>query len=51
VIEENGGLLPFLEQKQLDFVRIFPATRSETRNEDGDTVLDMDQRNISFPRR
>jgi len=41
VIEENGGLLPFLEQKQLDFVRIFPATRSETRNEDGDTVLDM----------
>src|SRR6266568_1424265 len=41
VIEENGGLLPFLEQKQLEFVRIFPATRSETRNEDGDTVLDM----------
>src|SRR5262249_228770 len=40
-IEENGGLLPFLEQRRLEFVRIFPATKSETRNEDGDTVLDM----------
>lgn len=41
LIEENGGLLPFLEQRQLEFVRIFPATKMETRNEDGDTVLDM----------
>lgn len=40
-MEENGGLLPFLEQKRLEFVRIFPATKTETRNEDGDTVLDM----------
>src|SRR5581483_9470706 len=40
-IEENGGLLPFLEEKRLEFVRIFPATKTETRNEDGDTVLDM----------
>ncbi len=40
-IEENGGLLPFLEQQRLEFVRIFPATKTETRNEDGDTVLDM----------
>ncbi len=40
-IEESGGLLPFLEQRQLEFVRIFPATKTETRNEDGDTVLDM----------
>lgn len=40
-IEENGGLLPFLEQRQLEFVRVFPATKSETRNENGDTVLDM----------
>src|SRR6266700_1355058 len=40
-IEENGGLLPFLEQRDLQFVRIFPAPKSETRNEDGDTVLDM----------
>ncbi len=40
-IEESGGLLPFLEQRQLEFVRVFPATKTETRNEDGDTVLDM----------
>ncbi|HEX4602482.1 MAG TPA: HEAT repeat domain-containing protein [Candidatus Angelobacter sp.] len=41
LIEENGGLLPFLEQRQLEFVRVFPATKTETRNEDGDTVLEM----------
>ena len=41
LIEESGGLLPFLEQRQLEFVRIFPATKTEIRNEDGDTVLDM----------
>src|SRR5215467_8877552 len=40
-IEESGGLLPFLEQKQLEFIRVFPASKSEVRNEDGDTVLDM----------
>ena len=41
LIEESGGLLPFLEQKQLEFVRVFPATKTETRNQDGDTVLEM----------
>ena len=41
LIEESGGLLPFLEQKQLEFVRVFPATKTEARNQDGDTVLDM----------
>jgi hypothetical protein len=41
LIEESGGLLPFLEERQLEFVRIFPATKTETRNEDGDTVLEM----------
>jgi HEAT repeat protein len=41
LIEESGGLLPFLEQRQLEFVRIFPASKTETRNQDGDTVLDM----------
>src|SRR5215467_5023315 len=41
VIEECGGLLPFLEQRQLEFVRVFPANKTETRNEQGDTVLDM----------
>ena len=41
VIDEHGGLLPFLEQKKLEFVRIFPASKTEKRNEDGDTILDM----------
>jgi hypothetical protein len=41
VIEQCGGLLPFLDQKQLEFVRIFPAGKNEVRNEDGDTVLEM----------
>lgn len=40
-IEESGGLMPFLEQRQLEFVRIFPANKNEVRNEDGDTVLDV----------
>ncbi|HET7871581.1 MAG TPA: HEAT repeat domain-containing protein, partial [Terriglobales bacterium] len=41
VIEEAGGLLPFLLQRPLEFVRVFPAVKNETRNEDGDTVLEM----------
>lgn len=40
-IQQCGGLLPFLQQKQLEFVRIFPASKTEARNEEGDTVLDM----------
>src|SRR5579864_7671541 len=34
-IQENGGLMPFLESKQLEFVRVFPAARNEIRNEEG----------------
>jgi hypothetical protein len=41
IIEENGGLLPFLEQRKLEFVRIFPASKTEKRNEEGDTILEM----------
>jgi hypothetical protein len=41
LIEESGGLLPFLESRQLEFVRVFPAVKNEVRNEDGDTVLEM----------
>lgn len=41
LMEEMGGLLPFLESRQLEFVRIFPASKNEVRNEDGDTVLEM----------
>jgi HEAT repeat protein len=40
-IEECGGLMPFLEQRELEYVRIFPAVKNEARNEDGDTVLEM----------
>src|SRR6185437_17056480 len=40
-IEECGGLMPFLEQRELEYVRIFPAVKNEVRNEDGDTVLEM----------
>lgn len=41
IIDEFGGLLPFLDQQQLEFVRIFPASKNEVRNEEGDTVLEM----------
>jgi hypothetical protein len=41
LIDESGGLLPFLESRQLEFVRVFPAVKNEVRNEDGDTVLEM----------
>jgi hypothetical protein len=41
LIEEAGGLMPFLESRQLEFVRVFPAVKNEVRNEDGDTVLEM----------
>src|SRR5215813_10287216 len=40
-IQENGGLMPFLESQLLEFVRVFPAAKNEIRNEDGDTVLEM----------
>src|SRR5262249_44067650 len=41
LIEESGGLVPFLESRQLEFVRVFPAVKNEIRNEDGDTILEM----------
>jgi hypothetical protein len=41
LIEESGGLQPFLASRQLEFVKIFPAAKSEVRNADGDTVLDV----------
>lgn len=40
-IEDCGGLMPFLDQRELEYVRIFPAVKNEARNEDGDTVLEM----------
>ncbi len=42
VIEEQGGLNKYLEQNPIDFMRIFSASKSQMRNESGDTILDMD---------
>ena len=42
VIEEAGGLAKYLELNPLEFMRIFPASKSQTRTESGDTVLEMD---------
>ncbi len=42
IIEEAGGLLPYVEQNRVDFVRIFPASKNQVRNESGDTVLETD---------
>lgn len=41
IIEECGGLMPFLESRPLEFVRVFPASKNEVRTNDGDTVLEM----------
>lgn len=41
-IEEAGGLARHLEQNPVEFMRIFPASKSQKRTESGDTVLDMD---------
>ena len=42
VIEGAGGLGKYLELNPLEFMRIFPASKSQTRTESGDTVLEMD---------
>lgn len=41
-IEEAGGLAAYLEKNPLEFLRVFPAGKSQVRDECGDTVLDMD---------
>jgi HEAT repeat protein len=41
-IEAAGGLAKYLEEQPLEFMRVFPASKSQTRTESGDTVLDMD---------
>ncbi|MGH9600769.1 MAG: HEAT repeat domain-containing protein [Terriglobales bacterium] len=41
-IEEAGGLAAFLEKNPPEFLRVFPAGKSQMRDESGDTVLDMD---------
>ncbi len=41
-IEEGGGLAAYLEKNPLEFLRVFPAGKSQIRDESGDTVLEMD---------
>ncbi|MGH9556700.1 MAG: hypothetical protein ACRD2Y_12850, partial [Terriglobales bacterium] len=41
-IEEAGGLAAYLEKNPPEFLRVFPAGKSQVRDESGDTVLDMD---------
>ncbi|MGH9508972.1 MAG: HEAT repeat domain-containing protein [Terriglobales bacterium] len=41
-IEEAGGLAAYLEKNPLEFLRVFPAGKSQVRDEGGDTVLEMD---------
>lgn len=42
LITEAGGLAKYLEQHPVEFMRVFPAGKTQTRTESGDTVLDMD---------
>lgn len=41
-IEAQGGISNYLSQNPLEFVRIFPASKTQQRNDSGDTILEMD---------
>ncbi len=41
-IEDAGGMAAYLEKNPLEFLRVFPASKSQVRDECGDTVLEMD---------
>ncbi len=41
-IEDAGGLAAYLEKNPLEFLRVFPASKSQVRDDSGDTVLEMD---------
>src|SRR3954453_16979545 len=41
-LEEIGGLMPWLDQNPVEFLRVFPAGKNQTRTADGDTVLETD---------
>lgn len=41
-IEAHGGISTYLLQNPLEFVRVFPASKTQQRNDSGDTILDMD---------
>ena len=41
-IEAAGGILGFLNQNEVEGVRILPASKNQKKNADGDTVLETD---------
>ena len=41
-IEAVGGFLVFLEQHEVDGVRILPAAKNQKKNDQGDTIIDTD---------
>ena len=41
-IEAQGGISTYLLQNPLEFVRVFPASKTQQRNDSGDTILEMD---------
>ena len=41
-IDAAGGFLAFIEQNEVEGVRILPAARNQKKNQDGDTILESD---------
>ena len=41
-IDVAGGVLAFLDQNEIEGVRILPAAKNQKKNKDGDTVLETD---------
>jgi HEAT repeat protein len=41
-LEEIGGLIPWLDQNPVEFLRVYPAGKNQSRTADGDTVLETD---------
>jgi len=41
-LEEIGGLMPWLDQNAVEFLRVYPAGKNQARTADGDTVLETD---------
>src|SRR6266498_2387603 len=41
-VDAAGGVLAFLDQNEVEGVRILPAAKNQKKNKDGDTVLETD---------
>src|SRR5215469_9566399 len=41
-IEEAGGFLAFIDQNEIEGVRILPAAKNQKKTKDGDTILETD---------